>query len=106
MKKKNTDITNSWNTEKAQQVIKNQIKSARERSIQEQKDYEESLVSMGQIQGIAYMTAELSRYCSPEGNVIAAWKAWGLTVEECRRNNVEEHDQEILDKYEKHLDGN
>lgn len=63
-----------------------------------------SAINQGQIQGIAYMTAELCRSGGVSSNIVVAWKSWGITVQECRENNVAEYDQEILEKYESILD--
>lgn len=61
-------------------------------------------VKRGQLQGIAYMVAELSRYGGPDSNVVDAFRAWGASIDECIAAEASEYDTEILIKYRQELD--
>ena len=91
------NLTNGWNDPGVQEVLKQQIKDAGTRSIQEHKEYEDGLIEQGRkkgvVQGLCLAIAETLRGYGPR----EVWEGAGLSLQECIDNEVEQYDYERLE---------
>ena len=77
--------------------------------LEKEKEEKSNLVAAGRkqgmCQGVALALAIYLRYHGTHPGIIEAWRACGMSIEECEQMEVDEYDLEIFREYENELNG-